>query len=226
MRVLLITLMLAPLSAWAINKPPEPPMSKPLTLEIDVAQQQQQAQGQIATGGNAEAHGGNAEAIATGGQGGRATASAYSDPFAYSGGNDMRVETTYRQVRQAPSVSSGALIIPQCGAGGNAGGSNTGGSFIMGFSWTRQDCIDFLVSSHYEAMGYRQAACHMINGTRAARKSFRRQNVTPPDCTRRSDILEVLEKVEYITAEELAREVQKLQESQDRAWRASQGDRK
>lgn len=205
------------------------------------AQQQGQIQGQqqVATGGHSEAHGGNAVAVGQGGQGGDAQAHAIgvggaggnatggsSDAAASANneGNTLTVQTTYRQVRQAPPVSQGSLMIGQCGAGVNGGGSGTGGAGFLGIAWTPRECHKYLTAANYAALGMHSFACAILNTTKATRETVDALGIDVPSC----DFFEktvTVEEVRYVTEDELDAAVMRLQERQDRAWQSVQGQK-
>lgn len=177
-------------------------------------------------GGSASAQGGaggdaQALGIGVGGQGGGGGQSD-AQASASNEGNVLTVQTTYRQVRQAPAVSQGSLMIGQCGAGLNGGGSSTGGAAFLGIAWTPRECHKYLTAANYAALGMYSMACAILNTTRATKETVHELGIDMPSC----DFFEttkVVEEVRYVTPEELDAAVLTLQERQDRAFRATQG---
>lgn len=105
-------------------------------------------------------------------QGGTATAN--------NAGNTQSTEFNYP--RQAPSTAQGSLMIGACGAGGNAGGSNTHGSAFLGIAWTPADCKLLLAAAAYQALGMYDSACEMVNGIAAVKARWKTLGVSPPSC--------------------------------------------
>lgn len=112
-------------------------------------------------------------ALANGGSGG--------DAAANNNGNAQNVN--FSSPRSAPSVGQGSLFAGDCGAGGNAGGSNTHGAAFLGMVWTPYDCKLFKAAAAYMALGMADAACNMVNGISAVEKRWKELGMTPPDCT-------------------------------------------
>lgn len=84
--------------------------------------------------------------------------------------------------RNAPGLGQGSLYIPECGAAGNAGGSNTHGAAFLGFAWTPRDCKLLQTAAAYAALGMKNTACEMVNGTSAAKARFKELGIHPPIC--------------------------------------------
>jgi hypothetical protein len=82
--------------------------------------------------------------------------------------------SNYVSERQAPSVAQGALLIQGCGAGGNAGGSNTRGAAFAGVAWTPKECYAFMLAQAYQSVGQSQAACEVLRTTDAAKRARER----------------------------------------------------
>jgi hypothetical protein len=82
--------------------------------------------------------------------------------------------SNYTTERQAPSVAQGALLIQGCGAGGNAGGSNTRGAAFAGVAWTPKECYAFMLAQAYQSVGQSQAACEVLRTTDAAKRARER----------------------------------------------------
>jgi hypothetical protein len=101
------------------------------------------------------------------------------DAAANNEGVEQAVEFSYP--RQAPSVAQGSIAIAGCGAGGNAGGSNTGGAAFLGFSWVTPECHGWTLAQTYAAIGDVKAACEVANSQKAARRAAKR-GATLPDC--------------------------------------------
>ncbi|MGC3959584.1 MAG: hypothetical protein QM813_17040 [Verrucomicrobiota bacterium] len=99
---------------------------------------------------------------------------------ANNAGNAQSVSFDYP--RMAPSTAQGSLAIAACGAGGNAGGSNTHGSAFLGLAWTPEDCKLLLAAQAYQAIGMPDAACEMVNGISSVQKRWKALGVPAPKC--------------------------------------------
>lgn len=157
MKTFLMMCVLCPTLALATNNPHEKPFS--------TAQSNAESSSK-ATGGNA----------ATGPQSQQQTASA--DNL----GNAQTVNQHYEQPRQAPAVAQGSIIPPSCGAGGNAGGSNSHGAAFLGFSWVTADCHRYIAAQNYMALGMPDFACEILNTTKTAKRVVRELGIPLPDC--------------------------------------------
>jgi hypothetical protein len=82
--------------------------------------------------------------------------------------------SNYTAERSAPSIAQGALLIQGCGAGGNAGGSNTRGAAFAGVAWTPKECYAFMLAQAYQSVGQSQAACEVLRTTDAAKRARER----------------------------------------------------
>jgi outer membrane murein-binding lipoprotein Lpp len=134
-----------------------------LRAEISQMQAQIQGQQQGQTQGQQQA--------AHGGQGG--------DAQAINEGVEQAVHFSYP--RQAPAVAQGSIALAGCGAGGNAGGSNTHGAAFLGLAWVTRECHGWTLAQTYAALGYIKAACEVANSQKAARRAQKR-GATLPDC--------------------------------------------
>lgn len=126
-------------------------------------QAQDQAQQQTATGGDAAQH-----QSATGGD-------------AASSANNGGVTTTISSAnpRLTPPVFLPAILVADCGAGVNAGGSDEGGAGALGVTWTTDKCYAFKSGSNWAAIGEYEAACVVWKDVN--RRAFARQKYSP-DC--------------------------------------------
>ncbi len=95
-------------------------------------------------------------------------------------GNSQSLTTNYE--RQAPSVAQGGLYIGECGAGGNAGGSNTNGAGFLGITWTPKDCKLLLAARAYQSLGMVDSACEMLNAISVVKKRWAELGIDPPKC--------------------------------------------
>jgi hypothetical protein len=76
-----------------------------------------------------------------------------------------------RQVRQAPSVATSPPMIVGCGAGGSAGGSGSGGSAILGFSWVPAECHGWTLAQSLIALGDFRGACEVLHAQATAARA-------------------------------------------------------
>lgn len=184
--------------------------------DVNVASTNINSLNQTATGGNATAAGGSAtvtanpvatstatggaggsaSSTAAGGAGGTATATAGSAQSS-SGGNSQ--STSFNSPRQAPAVMTAPPTIVGCGAGGSAGGSNSGGAAVLGVSFVTAECHGWTLASAYAALGERKAACEVLNTQRSAKRAAAR-GATLPDCNNLTTIaVPVVENKNYET---------------------------
>lgn len=155
-------------------------------LRAEISQLQAQIQGQQqgqAQGQQQAAHGGaggqgGAGGSGYGGEGGDAKATG-GDAQAINEGVEQAVQFSYP--RQAPAVAQGSIALAGCGAGGNAGGSNTHGAAFLGLAWVTRECHGWTLAQTYAALGYIKAACEVANSQKAARRAQKR-GATLPDC--------------------------------------------
>jgi hypothetical protein len=83
--------------------------------------------------------------------------------------------------KQAPAISQGSFAINGCAVAGNAGGSGTGGAGFLGLGFTTEQCYDFMLAQAYGALGEPEAACDVLNTSRAGVRAAKR-GVTLPEC--------------------------------------------
>lgn len=106
-----------------------------------------------------------------------AQASAESVAMAVANNEGISQSVNIQDRAQAPSVSQGAVFIPECGVGGNAGGSSSGGSGFLGFAYVPAWCQDFKYAAWLLSVGDYEAACEVMAkskvGKRAAKKGIR-----------------------------------------------------
>lgn len=89
---------------------------------------------------------------------------------------------SFNAERSAPSLAQGGLFVGDCGAGGNAGGSNSNGAGFLGISWTPKDCKLLLAAQAFHAIGMSDEACRMIVGISAVKARYKELGIDPPDC--------------------------------------------
>jgi len=97
-------------------------------------------------------------------------------------GNNASQSTEFNYPRQAPSVGQGSIAIAGCGAGGNAGGSNSHGAAFLGVAFTPADCKLLLAAAAYQALGMWDSACEMVNGISAVKARWKALGANPPSC--------------------------------------------
>jgi hypothetical protein len=128
-----------------------------------------------ATGGNANATGGNGGAGGAGGAGGSAFSTSTAD-----GSSSNVYNSTTTVERSVGALIMGTVIPVDCGFGGQAGGSNRNGAGFLGASWTTDKCYTLKAATAWAAMGEYELACEMlVDVTKKALKRRKRS----PDCT-------------------------------------------
>lgn len=153
------------------SKGSKPAVSQPVkqTVKQTVKQSVRQSQGQAQHQSQGQSQ------TATGGAGGSASSDASS-----SANNALNVS----EVRQAPSVSAGSVFIPECGAGGSAGGSDRSGSAVFGWAYVPAWCQDFKYAAWLWSVGDHEGACKVMAeskpGKRAAKKGISAPSCVPP----------------------------------------------
>lgn len=90
-------------------------------------------------------------------------------------------DVTISAPRQAPSLGQGAIIPSGCGAGGNAGGSNTHGAAFLGVAFTTDECYLFLLGEKFASIGMPDTACDIWLQTKSAKRAFKGKEL--PSCT-------------------------------------------
>lgn len=117
---------------------------------------------QIAEGGAGGAASSNSSAHAEGGAGGAG---------GEGGSADVKINSTYRAVRNAPSVALGSVFpTASCQGGFGIGGSGVNGSGLLNFSFTKKECETFLLAQHFMSIGMPDISCEILKTT----KSFKR----------------------------------------------------
>jgi hypothetical protein len=97
-----------------------------------------------------------------------------------SASNELAFNTNIE--RSAPSIGQGGLLIGDCGAGANAGGSNTGGAGFLGIVWTPKDCKLLLAAQAFHALGMHDEACRMVTGLSVVKARFKELGLLAPTC--------------------------------------------
>jgi len=72
-------------------------------------------------------------------------------------------------------------MIQGCGVGGNVGGSNVRGAAFLGVAFTPRECYLYMQAQAYAAVGQDQAACEVLNHTKAA-KRLHEEGMDLPAC--------------------------------------------
>jgi hypothetical protein len=187
-RSLFLAIALLPALALANGKhPTKPPKPAPAPTTATTATSSADA---VATSSAEQAQGQQQGQVQ--GQGQQQSANASNE------GVSVSSTTTYQ--RQAPSTAQGSLMIGSCGAGGNAGGSNTRGSAFLGLAWTPADCKLLLAAAAYQAIGMNDAACEMINGISTVKARWKALKATPPSCA----VTPATDLTQYVTKDQLA----------------------
>lgn len=136
-----------------------------------------------------EAHGGaggEASALAVGGEGGASDATAaasvgdvtanggesYSEGSRASSDNAVNITSNYKGVRNAPSVALGSIFpTASCQAGVGIGGSGVNGSGLFNFSFTKKECEAFLLAQHFVTIGMPDISCEILKTTKAFKRA-------------------------------------------------------
>jgi len=208
----------APLAAFAVSPSPAPYVksySQSESLAVSVAAAAAEAAALAAS--NSSATGGNSSA--TGGAGGvggsvsgvsAAGGNADGGDSAAVANNQIMIEGD-RQIRQAPAIGQGSFAIQGCGVAGNAGGSSAGGAAFLGVGFTSVQCYDFMLAQAFASVGEHQAACAVLNVSKAGRRAAKR-GVVLPTCTPVVLAAPAPDMSAYVTRDELAeRERRQLQ---------------
>lgn len=97
-------------------------------------------------------------------------------------------------------VNPATMVITGCQVAGQAGGSNTRASGMLGIGFTPSECYAFIQAQAYLAVGQAQAACEILNTTNAALRAVKR-GARLPDCL--PPVVAVVAGGNYVTKEEL-----------------------
>lgn len=89
---------------------------------------------------------------------------------------------TIQGARQIASLSQGSWAAPECGSGGNAGGSGTGGAGFLGAYWTPADCKLMMIAYTWAHIGMYGEACKTLTATKTLRGAYARYDLPLPDC--------------------------------------------
>jgi hypothetical protein len=116
-----------------------------------------------------------AESLASGGSGGTATTGAVASQSALS----TTSNSTY--VEAARAVQPATVVITGCQVSGQAGGSTTRAAGMLGIGFTPASCYDYIQAQAYAAIGAFQAACEILNHTKAALRAIK-NGATLPAC--------------------------------------------
>lgn len=117
---------------------------------------------QLAEGGAGGAASSDSSAHAEGGAGGAG---------GEGGSADVKINSTYHAVRNAPSVALGSVFpTASCQGGFGLGGSGVNGSGLLNFSFTKKECETFLLAQHFMSIGMPDISCEILKTT----KSFKR----------------------------------------------------
>ena len=117
---------------------------------------------QIAEGGAGGAASSNSSAHAEGGAGGA------------GGSADVKINSTYHAVRNAPSVALGSVFpTASCQGGFGIGGSGVNGSGLLNFSFTKKECETFLLAQHFMSIGMPDISCEILKTTKAFKRALK-----------------------------------------------------
>jgi hypothetical protein len=87
----------------------------------------------------------------------------------------VQESTSNTYVRAAANtVGLGTQIITGCGVSGQAGGSNTRGSAILGVGFTTSECYAYIEAQAFHAIGDEYDACLVLHSTDAAKRTEKR----------------------------------------------------
>jgi hypothetical protein len=159
MKSLIVFLFAFPLAAYATGTPPPPPHDPSQEQEQGQAQEQSQAQDQAQ------------------GQEQGQSQSASAD----NAGNSQVVN--FEDRKQAPSIGQGSIFIPECGAGGNGGGSSSNGSAFFGIAYVPAWCQDFKYAAFLMAAGEYEAACQVMAASKPGKRAAKR-GIELPACAK------------------------------------------
>lgn len=191
MKTIILAVLFLPLAALATghHAPPPKPDPKPVAV-VATSHSVSDADATAISGSKSSAEGGAADASASQSQtaiGGAANQSQSAD----NAGNSQAITLNSKYERNAPSVGQGSLYIPQCGAAGNAGGSNTHGSAFLGFAWTPDDCKLLLAAAAYQSLAMYDSACEMLNAVSVVKKRWVELDAKPPSCAVKQETIKL-----------------------------------
>lgn len=160
-----------PLLASSVFANDSPPPQTPETKPPIASQEQVQEQEQIQIQGQEQTLNSNQNAFNS------ANSNATSS-------NNQSISYEYRT---PGSLAQGSLMIGDCGAGVNGGGSNTNGAGFLGITWTPEDCKLILAAKVFIALGMYDSACEMTMGISAVQARWKdikklNPNFVKPSC--------------------------------------------
>lgn len=187
----------------------------------------------IAAGGDAhsnsasvaEAHGGaggasDAAATSSVGDVTAVGGEAYSEGSSASSDNAVNITSTYKGVRNAPSVALGSIFpTASCQGGVGVGGSGVNGSGLLSFSFTKKECEAFLLAQHFVSIGMPDISCEILKTTKAFRRAEKQYpelrmltDCSPAPKTAAAPIVQPpVDMSKYATKEEVARAFKQAQ---------------
>lgn len=140
-------------------------------------QSQANGQTQTAAGGNSTATTGASTSTGGSAVSGPATATNGANTSAINESSTNSGNVTYREA--ANPVQPATMIISGCQVQGQAGGSTTRAAGMLGIGFTPAQCYDYIQAQAYAAIGAVQAACEILNHTKAALRAVAKGAVLP-----------------------------------------------
>lgn len=191
--------------AYATNTPDPDPLPSPQAFAVGV--------GVGVAHSDASATGGAATATQT------QSAEAHSEGSQASSDNSVAITSTYRGVRNAPSVALGGVFpTADCQGGFGLGGSGINGSGLLNFSFSKKECQLVVLAQNFAALGMPDVSCEILKTTKAWQNAVKRNpNLaavceTPEVVSHSSDAAASVPAVDmssYATKEELNRAFEK-----------------
>lgn len=106
------------------------------------------------------------------------SSSASTNSAASNGGNTL----VTNEVRQAPALIAGSLIVPQCSNGANGGASAPGGGAFAGVIWSPKECKLLRAAGALQALGLYSDACRIVVRLDSVQSLYKQFNLSTPDC--------------------------------------------
>jgi hypothetical protein len=87
-------------------------------------------------------------------------------------GNTQTINSSYKGVRNAPSVALGAVYpTASCQGGVGLGGSGVNGSGLLNFSFTKKECETVVLAQNFAALGMPDVSCEILKTTKAWKRA-------------------------------------------------------
>lgn len=168
-------------TAWATGGHHEtsPPQQSPVSQRAEASAESEadaRAASLSVSGSESSATGGTSSASSTGG-----SASAENN-----GNANVEISSTYKAVRNAPSVALGSVYpTATCQGGVGVGGSGVNGSGLLNFSFSKKECETVVLAQNFASIGMPETSCDILKTTKAWKRALAASKDLKADCDAR-----------------------------------------